>query len=79
MSTAAAALAGRLSLLWQPMKSSSLRPALSIRRSRPTVSIRQEVFNLYLNEFTDPAYEYDKREQYLLLREDLRMRRSSRT
>jgi iron complex outermembrane receptor protein len=60
---------GRLSLLWQPVEELKITPRVVYQKVEANGFNRQEVFNLYLNEFTTPAHEYDKREQYLLLRE----------
>jgi len=63
---------GRLSLLWQPIEQLKFTPRVVYQKIKADGFNRQEVFNLYLNEFTDPAYEYDRREQYLLTREDFK-------
>ena len=60
---------GRLSLLWQPVEELKITPRVVYQKVEADGFNRQEVFNLYLNQFTTPAHTYDKREQYLLLRE----------
>ena len=61
---------GRLSALWEPTPDLKLTPRVVYQKVNADGFNRQEVFNLYLNEFTTPAYTYDEREQYLLLREE---------
>jgi iron complex outermembrane receptor protein len=63
---------GRLSFLWQPVDEFKITPRVVYQKVKANGFNRQEVFNLYLNEFTTPAHEYDKREQYLLMREDFK-------
>jgi len=63
---------GRLSLLWQPVEEFKITPRIVYQKVKANGFNRGEVFNLYLNEFTTPAHEYGKREQYLLMREDFR-------
>jgi iron complex outermembrane receptor protein len=59
----------RISLLWQPIDNLKITPRVVWQKVEADGFNRQEVFNLYANEFTTPAYEADEREQYLLLRE----------
>ena len=51
-------------------RASRSRRASSIRKSTPTASTAQEVYNLYANPFTTtrPPVTFDEREQFLLLR-----------
>ena len=63
---------GRLSLLWQPVEEFKITPRIVYQKVKANGFNRGEEFNLYLNEFTTPAYEYGKREQYLLTREDFK-------
>jgi iron complex outermembrane receptor protein len=63
---------GRLSLLWQPVEEFKITPRIVYQKVKANGFNRQEEFNLYLNEFTTPSHEYDKREQYLLTREDFK-------
>jgi iron complex outermembrane receptor protein len=63
---------GRLSMLWQPIEELKITPRVVWQKVKANGFNRQEVFNLYLNEFTTPSHEYDKREQYLLMREDFK-------
>jgi len=60
---------GRLSLLWQPMPELKITPRVVYQKAEANGFNREEVYNLYSNPFTVPAYNPDKREQYLLLRE----------
>ncbi len=60
---------GRVSLLWEPTPDIKLTPRVVYQQIRADGFNREEVFNLYLNEFTTPSHEYDDREQYLLMRE----------
>ena len=60
---------GRVSIMWEPTANIRLTPRVVYQQIRADGFNRQEVFNLFANEFTDPPYEYDEREQYLLLRE----------
>ena len=60
---------GRVSLLWEPTVDIKITPRVVYQEIRADGFNREEVFNLYLNEFTTPPYEYDEREQFLLLRE----------
>jgi len=60
---------GRLSLLWEPADNIQLTPRVVYQKIRANGFNREEVFNLYANEFTDPPHDYKRREQYLLLRE----------
>jgi iron complex outermembrane receptor protein len=60
---------GRISLLWEPTPDIKITPRVVYQQVRADGFNREEVFNLYSNEFTTPPHEYDEREQYLLLRE----------
>ncbi len=62
-------IGGRLSLLWQPVEEFKITPRVVYQKVKANGFNRGEEFNLYLNEFTTPAHEYGKREQYLLMRE----------
>jgi iron complex outermembrane receptor protein len=59
----------RISLLWEPTPDIKITPRFVYQQARADGFNREEVFNLYLNEHTVPSYEYDEREQYLLMRE----------
>jgi iron complex outermembrane recepter protein len=60
---------GRVSVLFEPTPDLKITPRVVYQQAKANGFNRQEIYNLYLNEFTDPAHEYDEREQYLLLRE----------
>ena len=62
---------GRVSLLWEPSPEVSITPRVVYQQIRASGFNREEVFNLYANPLTTtrPAYTFDDREQYLLLRE----------
>ena len=59
----------RASMLWQPVEELSLTPRIVYQEVRADGFNREEVFNLYSNEFTTPPRDFDEREQFLLLRE----------
>ena len=60
---------GRVSILWQPVEELKITPRVVYQKIVANGFNRQEVFNLYRNDFTDGPDAFDKREQYLLLRE----------
>ena len=60
---------GRISLLWQPVEELKITPRVVYQKVTSDGFNRQEVFNLYHNDFTSPPRAFKKREQYLLLRE----------
>ncbi len=62
-------IGGRVALLFEPTPDIKITPRVVYQEIRADGFNREEVFNLYLNEFTDPPHEYDEREQFLLLRE----------
>jgi iron complex outermembrane receptor protein len=64
----------RLSALFEPMPGFKITPRIVQQSVEADGFNRQDVFNVYANEFTDPPYEYDEREQFLLLREAFRDR-----
>ena len=61
---------GRLSILWEPTPQLRITPRVTYQEVKADGFNRGEVFNLYLNPFTDPSYVYGEREQYLLLPEE---------
>ena len=61
---------GRLSVLWEPVPELRITPRVVYQKVQAGGFNREEVFNLYLNPFTNPSYVYDERQQFLLLRED---------
>jgi iron complex outermembrane recepter protein len=60
---------GRLSLLWQPVEELKITPRVVYQKVVTDGFNRQEVFNLYHNNFINPPEAFDEREQYLLRRE----------
>ena len=62
-------MGGRMSFLLEPTPGLLLTPRLVYQKIETNGFNRQDIFNLYSNEFTDPAYDYREREQYLLLPE----------
>jgi iron complex outermembrane receptor protein len=61
---------GRLSLLWQPTPDLKITPRIVYQKAKANGFNREEIYNLYSNPFTIPAYIPKEREQYLLLREE---------
>src|SRR5688572_29299151 len=62
-------IGGRVALLWEPTPDIKITPRVVYQEVRAEGFNREEVFNLYSNEFTVPPHEAEGREQYLLLRE----------
>ena len=62
-------IGGRISLLWEPTPNVRITPRVIYQQVRAGGFNRQEVFNIYSNEFTTPSYDAGEREQYLKLRE----------
>lgn len=62
---------GRLSILLEPVDGLSITPRLVYQKITTDGFNRQEVYNLYANDFTTtrPRVVFDERQQYLLLRE----------
>ena len=62
---------GRISLLWEPTPEFRITPRVVYQQIRASGFNREEDFNLYGNPLTTtrPAFRFDQREQYLLLRE----------
>ena len=62
---------GRLALTFEPSDNLSITPRIVYQKVKADGFNRQEIYNLYANEFTTtrPAVTFDEREQYLLLRE----------
>ena len=62
---------GRLALTFEPGDNLSITPRVVYQKVKADGFNRQEIYNLYANEFTTtrPAVTFDEREQYLLLRE----------
>ena len=63
---------GRLALLWQPMEELKITPRVVYQKVESDGFNRQEEFNVFHNDFTDGPDAFDKREQFLLLREKFR-------
>ncbi|MBB6426124.1 TonB-dependent receptor [Sphingopyxis sp. JAI128] len=62
---------GRLALTFEPTDTFSITPRIVYQKVKADGFNRQDVYNLYANEFTTtrPQVTFDEREQYLLLRE----------
>ncbi|WPZ02699.1 TonB-dependent receptor [Blastomonas marina] len=60
---------GRIAMRLEPAPGFSITPRFVYQRIDVNGFNRQDVFNLYANEFTTPPTVYDDRQQYLLLRE----------
>ena len=62
---------GRFSLLWQPAEGLSITPRVVYQKVTTDGFNRQEVYNLYANQFTTtrPQVTFEERQQYLLLDE----------
>lgn len=60
---------GRLAITFEPSEMISITPRIVYQKIKVDGFNRQEIFNLYSNEFTTPAYTFGEREQYLKLRE----------
>ncbi|MGR4891602.1 TonB-dependent receptor [Sphingopyxis sp. LARHCG72] len=62
---------GRVSLLWQPAEGLSITPRFLYQKVTTDGFNRQEVYNLYANQFTTtrPQVTFKERQQYLLLDE----------
>ena len=62
---------GRLSLRWEPAENLSITPRFVYQKVTTDGFNRQEVYNLYANEFTTtrPQVTFEERQQYLLLDE----------
>ena len=63
---------GRASILWEPSPGIKLTPRVVYQDIKANGFNREEVFNLYSNQFTTPPHTYATNEQYLLLRESFR-------
>jgi iron complex outermembrane receptor protein len=59
----------RISALWQPVQELKITPRIVFQEVTSDGFNRQEVFNVFHNDFTDGPDAFDKRQQYLLLRE----------
>ena len=62
---------GRLALTFEPTDNFSITPRIVYQKVKADGFNRQDIYNLYANEFTTtrPTVRFDEREQYLLLRE----------
>ena len=63
---------GRASILWEPSPGIKLTPRVVYQDIKANGFNREEVFNLYSNQFTTPPHTYATNEQYLKLREGFR-------
>src|SRR3546814_12471062 len=62
---------GRVSLRWEPAEGLSITPRVLYQKVTTDGFNRQEVYNLYANQFTTtrPQVTFEERQQYLLLDE----------
>ena len=60
---------GRLSVLWQPIEELKITPRVVYQKVESDGFNREEVFNLYHNDFIAGPDAFEDREQYLLMRE----------
>ena len=63
---------GRASVLWEPAPGIKLTPRIVYQDIKANGFNREEVFNLYSNQFTTPPHSYQTNEQYLNVREAFR-------
>jgi iron complex outermembrane receptor protein len=63
---------GRVSVLWEPVPQLKITPRVVYQEAEANGFNRQEVYNLYANQFTVPPLNFKQRQQYLLLREKFR-------
>ena len=61
---------GRISVLWEPAPNIRLTPRFVYQKVHAGGFNREELFNLYWNEFTTPPNSFGEREQFLLLEEE---------
>ncbi len=59
----------RASLLWQPIESVKITPRIVYQKVTADGFNRQDVFNLFSNQFTTPTRTYEDGQQYLISRE----------
>ena len=62
----------RLALLFEPTPDIKITPRIVHQKINVNGFNRQDEYNLYANQFTDPQFEFEERQQYLLLREEFR-------
>ena len=64
-------IGGRLSLLWEPSSNVSITPRVVYQKVKANGFNREEFFSIFANPLTTtrPPYTFNKREQYLILRE----------
>jgi iron complex outermembrane receptor protein len=63
-------IGGRFSILWEPVPELKITPRIVYQEAKANGFNREEVYNMYANDFTVPPLHLDEREQYLLLREE---------
>lgn len=63
---------GRFSILWEPVPELKITPRIVYQDVKANGFNREEVYNMYANDFTVPPLHLDDRQQYLLLREQFR-------
>ena len=61
---------GRLSILWEPVPELKITPRIVYQDVKANGFNREEVYNMYANDFTVPPLHLEDRQQYLLLREE---------
>jgi outer membrane receptor protein involved in Fe transport len=65
-------IGGRLALLFQPTENIRIVPRVVYQEIETSGFNREERYNLYANQFTNPAFAFDERQQYLLLPEEFK-------
>jgi outer membrane receptor protein involved in Fe transport len=65
-------IGGRIALLFQPSDNISITPRVVYQQIRADGFNREERYNLYHNQFLTPPRGLDRRQQYLLLREEFK-------
>jgi iron complex outermembrane receptor protein len=63
---------GRFSILWEPVPELKITPRIVYQETKANGFNREEVYNMYANDFTVPPLHLKDRQQYLLLREEFR-------
>jgi iron complex outermembrane receptor protein len=63
---------GRVAALWEPAPGIRITPRVVYQDVKANGFNREEVFNLYSNEFTTPPHDYSRYQQYLKLHEGFR-------
>ncbi|HWT13387.1 MAG TPA: TonB-dependent receptor [Allosphingosinicella sp.] len=63
---------GRLAIRFQPSSNITITPRVVYQEIRTDGFNREERYHLYANQFTDPQFAFDERQQYLKLGEEFR-------